>query len=71
MGQGGGALFLVAQMSQNSVERLPRFIGYDVLVINTSNDFDGPAAATADLNIDVEHTLEPLCPGHSTVSFSG
>lgn len=63
MGQGGGALFLVAQMSQNSAD--------DVLVLNTSNDFDGPAAATADLNIDVEHTLEPLCPGHSTVSFSG
>ena len=62
MGQGGGALFLVAQMSQNCVD--------DVLVLNTSNDFDGPAAATADLNIDVEHTLEPLGPGHSTVPFS-
>ena len=62
-GAGWGGLFLVAQMSQNSVD--------DVLVLNTSNDFDGPAAATADLNIDVEHTLEPLCPGHNTVSFSG
>jgi hypothetical protein len=38
-------------MSQNCVD--------DVLVLNTSNDFDGAAAATADLNIDVEHTLEP------------
>ncbi len=34
-------------MGQNSVESPPRFIGYDVLVLNTSNDFDGPAAATA------------------------
>ena len=48
-------------MSQNCVESLPRFLGYDVLVLNTSNDFDGPAAATADLNIDVEHTRLSRC----------
>ena len=33
MGQGGGALFLVAKMSQNSVD--------DVLVLDASDDFDG------------------------------
>ena len=57
MGQGGGTLFLIAQMSQNSID--------DVLVLNTRNDLDRPAAPTADLNIDVEDTLESLCPGHA------
>ena len=43
MRQGRGGCILVAKMSQNLV--------YDVLVINTSNDFDGPAAATADFDV--------------------
>ena len=60
MGQGGGVLFLSLKMSQNSADGLARFVGYDVLVRNTCNHFDGPAAATADLDIDVEHRLDPL-----------
>ena len=44
MGQGGGALFLIAQMSQNSIESLPRFIGYDVLVLDTRDDSDRSTA---------------------------
>jgi hypothetical protein len=31
--QGGGVLFLSLKMSQNSIEGLPRFIGYDILFL--------------------------------------
>ena len=36
-------------MSQNSIEGLPRFIGYNVLVLNTRNDFQRPATPAAGL----------------------
>ena len=49
MGQGGGALFLIAQMSQNSID--------DVLVLDTCDDPDRSATKTADLDVDVENTL--------------
>jgi len=35
VGQGGGALFLIAQMNQNSID--------DVLILNASDDFQQPA----------------------------
>jgi hypothetical protein len=42
---------------------------YDVLVFNTSNDTDRSTAATANFDIDIEHALEPLGPGHRGVTF--
>ena len=44
MRQGGSVPFLITKMRQNSID--------DVLVLDTRNHFDRPAAATADLNID-------------------
>ena len=61
MGQGGGALFLVAEMGQNPVD--------DVLVLNTRNDSDRSAAAAADFNVDIEYSLESLGPGHSRMTL--
>ena len=62
VGQGGGALFLIAQMSQNSID--------GVLVLDTCDDFDGPTAATANFRIDIEYSLEPLSPGHGGMALS-
>ena len=39
-----GVVFLLAKMSQEPVD--------DVLILNASDDFQRPATATADLNID-------------------
>ena len=36
--QGGGTLFLIAQMSEDSVEGLPRCIGYNALVLDARDD---------------------------------
>ena len=69
MWQSGGVLFLALKMSQNPLESLPRFIGYDVQILNASDDFDSPPAATANLNVDIEHTLESLGPGHSSMAL--
>ena len=54
VGQVGGALFLIAQMSKNSID--------DVLVLDTpvrriGDDSDRSTAATADLDVDIEHAL--------------
>ncbi len=54
-------------MSQDPVESLPRFTGYSVLLLDTrlrrlDDDFDRPTAATANLNVDIEHALESLLP---------
>jgi hypothetical protein len=61
--QSGGVLFLALKMSQDSVD--------DVLILNASDDFDGPTAATTNFNIDIEYALESLGPGHRDVPFSG
>ncbi len=61
--QGGGALFLIAQMREDSVD--------DVLVFDTGDDPDRSTAATANLNVDIEYALESLGPGHRDVPFSG
>jgi hypothetical protein len=50
-------------MSQNSID--------DALVLNTSNDLDCTTAAAANLNVYVEDSLEPLCPGHCRMSLGG
>jgi hypothetical protein len=52
VGQDGGALFPIAQMSQNSID--------DVLVLDTRDDFDRSTAATADFDVYVEYSLESL-----------
>jgi len=43
----------------------------DVLILNASDDFDGPTAATTNFNIDIEYSFESLGPGHRDVPFSG
>ncbi len=67
MSQSGGVLFLALKISQEPVESLPRFTGYGVLRLDATvqrldDDFDRPTAATANLNVDIEHTLESLLP---------
>ena len=39
-GPGRCILFLLVKMTQDPVESLPRFIGYDVLLLDASDDFD-------------------------------
>ena len=63
MGQGAGVLFLIAQMSQNSID--------DVLVLDTRDDSDRSTAAAADFDVYVEYSLESLSLGHRDVPFSG
>ena len=67
---GRDILFLLAKMSQDPVEGLPSFIGYDFLLLDATfrrldDDFDRPPAATANLDVDFEHALESLGPGHT------
>ena len=62
-GPGRGFLFLLSKMCQDSVD--------DVLILNASDDFGGPTAATTNFNIDIEYALESLGPGHRDVPFSG
>ena len=59
MGQGGCALLLIAQMSQNSIEGLPRFIGHDVPVLYATvrridDDSDRSTVAAADFDVDAD-----------------
>ena len=72
---GRGFLFFLAKMSQDSVESLPRFTGYDVLILNATvrrsdDDFQRSATATADLNIDGKNAFQALGPGHRRVTLS-
>jgi len=62
-GPGRGFLFLLSKICQDSVD--------DVLILNASDDFGGPTAATTNFNIDIEYALESLGPRHRDVSFSG
>jgi hypothetical protein len=50
-------------MSQDAVD--------DVLVLNTGDDLCRPTAMNANLDIDIEDSLESLGPGHRDVPFSG
>jgi hypothetical protein len=45
---GRGGEFLIAKMSQDFVESLTRFIGDDVLVLDTCYDSDRSCAAAVD-----------------------
>ena len=58
-------MFLLAQMSQNSI--------YEVLALNTGDDLYRSTAMTAnlDIDIDIEDALESLGPRHRDVPFSG
>ena len=58
----GGALFLIAQMSQNSID--------DVLVLDTRDDSDGSTAAAADFDVYAAYSLESLSPGHGGMALS-
>ena len=55
-------MFLLAQMSQNSI--------YEVLALNTGDDLYRSTAMTANLDIDIEDALESLGPRHRDVPFS-
>ena len=61
MRQGGGALFLIAQMSEDSVN--------NVLVLNARDDSDRSTAAAADFDVDIKHSLESLGPGHGGMTL--
>jgi hypothetical protein len=50
-------------MGQNSID--------DALVLNTGDDLYRSTAMTANLDIDIEYSLESLGPGHRDVPFSG
>ena len=43
----------------------------DQWVFDAGDHFDGTAAGTARLNVDIEHALEPLSPGHGRTTFAG
>ena len=40
-----------------------------VLLLDASDDFDRPTAATANLNVDIEYGLESLGPSHSSMAL--
>ena len=52
MGQGGGALFSIAQMSQNSID--------NVLILDAGDDTGTTTAAAANVNVDSEDALQNL-----------
>lgn len=54
---GQGVLFLSLKMRQNSIESLPRFIGYDILFLDTGDDPDSAAAAATDLDVYTEDSF--------------
>ena len=43
----------------------------DYRVLNAGDDFEGPAASTTGLNVDIENPLETLCPRHGRPRFGG
>ena len=43
----------------------------DLLLFDASDYLDGPTTARACLYVNVEHALEPLCPGHCRMVFGG
>lgn len=63
MRQGGGALFLIAQMREDSVD--------DVLVFDTGDDPDRSTAAAADLDVYTEDAFKALRPGHGGMTLGG
>jgi len=44
---------------------------YDVPVLATCDDSDGPTAAAANLDVDAEHTFQALNPGHCDMTLDG
>ena len=50
-------------------------MGEDLLdhhrILNAGNDLDGTAAFPAGLDVDGEHPLESLRPGHRCPAFAG
>ena len=63
MWQGGGVLFLIAQMSQNAID--------DLLVLDAHDHFGRASTASTGLDVDIKDALESLGPGHRDVPFSG
>ena len=61
-------LFFLSQVSQYSIESLPRFIGHDVLVLDATvrrldDDPDISATKTADLDVDADGRPDRTQPG--------
>ena len=59
---GGGSLFPVAQVSEDTVD--------NVLVLNTGDHPYSPTTTAVDLNIDIEDTFQALSPDHRRVTLS-
>jgi len=57
MWQVGDGLFLALKMSQNSIASLPRFIGHDLLALNTGDELGRITAAAVNLSVYVEDAL--------------
>ena len=66
MWQSGGVLFLALKMSQDPVDGV---LLLNATVRRSDDDFDRPTAATANLNVDIEHALESLGPSHSSMAL--
>ena len=56
-------MFLLSKMSQDAID--------DALVLNTGDDLYRSSAMTANLDIDIEDSLESLGLGNRDVPFSG
>ena len=61
MCHGGGVPFLFAKMRQNFIDEVP--------ILDARNDPHGTAATAANLNVDIENSLESLGPGHSGMTL--
>jgi hypothetical protein len=55
--------YRVAKVSEDSV--------YDVLIFNAGDNFHSTSTPAAGLYVNIEYSLQALCPGHGDVSFSG
>ncbi len=56
-----GLCFFFSQVGQYFVDNF--------LLLNACDHLDGSPTAGASLHIDIEHALEPLCPGHGGVTL--
>ena len=62
MRQGGGDLFLIAQMREDSVNDV---LVFDAAVRRSDDDADRSTAAATDLDVYTEDAFKALRPGHA------
>jgi hypothetical protein len=56
-----GIVLLLSQVIQNPIN--------GVLVFNAGDNLHSTPATVTNLNIDIEHALQALCPGHRRVAL--